>query len=461
MNRRTNPPFSRSSLVFLAFALFNLIGVNLLLVAGFDTEFEGLSLDHTLAFLRFEKPQSDSWGPMMAAYAFLQSGSQGSVYQEVFFNQHVKFQYPLSSLLIFPAMEAYIGNPKAWLRYLAAVSWGFVIVNVIAVLQLFWTAMRESNGPEGRADRWIQGAVLLALALTYYPMLKAFSLGQIQVWLNAMFALSLLCLLKGKQAAAGTLCGVMCLIKPQYMLFLIWGLLRKQIAFSRACFAVFISGLALTILTFGPHHLIDYVRVTSFLSRHGEGFYPNQSVNGLLNRFFENGNNLHWLEHAFPPFHPGIYAATVGTSVLLIVTALAWKNRPSPQHQILDFCMVALVCTMASPIAWEHHYGVLLPIYAYVLPLCFSPGMVSRWMALCLGLSYVLTAHLIQATSQLADSWLNLAQSYVFFGACLLLICLGFLRRSPQLALETRAPTSIPPTWLDLPSRGRSPGTPV
>ena len=35
---------------------------------------------------------------------------------------------------------------------------------------------------------------MFGLALTFYPLVKAFSLGQIQVWINGLFAVALLCL---------------------------------------------------------------------------------------------------------------------------------------------------------------------------------------------------------------------------------------------------------------------------
>lgn len=437
MNHRRIPAFSRLTMVLLGFAILNLVGMNLFLVTGLGAKLGDLSLSHTLAFIRIDQHFGDSWGAMMAAYSFLKSGAPGSVYQEVFFNQQVKFQYPLSSLLIFPLLEAFSGDHQDWLRSLKYVSWGFVCLTLMATLMIFRIAKREAGLREGKADGWAQGALLLALALTYYPVLKAFSLGQIQVWINAFFALALLLLISGKHAAAGALCGLMCLIKPQYALFMVWGLLRKQIAFTRACFAVLMSGLALSIVTFGPQHMLDYVRVTSFLSRHGEGFYPNQSVNGLLNRFFQNGNNVDWVANGFPPFHPGIYAATLATSVLLIVIGLTWKHRPATQARWVDFCMLALVCTMASPIAWEHHYGVLLPIFALAYPLCHKPSSGGRWLAPCLGLSYLLSSHFVFATTRLADSWLNPAQSYLFFGACLLLLCLWRLRRGEVPSNET------------------------
>jgi len=30
--------------------------------------------------------------------------------------------------------------------------------------------------------------------------------------------------------------------------------------------------------------------------------------------------------------------------------------------------LAILTCVMASPVAWEHHYGILMPFYAVLLP---------------------------------------------------------------------------------------------
>lgn len=227
MNRRRTPALSRLSMVLLGFVILNLVGMNLLLMTGLGATLLDVSLDHTLAFLNIKQYFTDSWGAMLVAYQFLKSGDPGSVYQEIFFNQHVKFQYPLSSLLVFPLMEAFnIGQPY-WFRSFKVASWGFVWLNVIAVLLIFRHAKRAAGIRAGKADGWIQGVLLVLLAVTYYPVVKAFSLGQIQTWINAFFALALLLFMSGKHAMAGALCGLMCLIKPQYALFMVWGLLRK------------------------------------------------------------------------------------------------------------------------------------------------------------------------------------------------------------------------------------------
>jgi hypothetical protein len=102
--------------------------------------------------------------------------------------------------------------------------------------------------------------------------------------------------------------------------------------------------------------------------RHGEAFYPNQSMNGLLNRLLFNGSALQFDPSSLAPFHPWVYAGTCLSFIVLVLTALVAPSSVGERGGTVDFCVVALSITLAPSIAWEHHYGVLLPIYAAALP---------------------------------------------------------------------------------------------
>ena len=49
---------------------------------------------------------ADSWDPMIAALDWLQRSHEGKLYQSIFFQQQIKFQYPPTSLLPLAAMRA-------------------------------------------------------------------------------------------------------------------------------------------------------------------------------------------------------------------------------------------------------------------------------------------------------------------------------------------------------------------
>ena len=59
-------------------------------------------------------------------------------------------------------------------------------------------------------------ALVVLAALTFYPFIKAYSLGQIQMWLNVLFGIVVLAWMMGAPGAAGAALGLMCLVKPTY-----------------------------------------------------------------------------------------------------------------------------------------------------------------------------------------------------------------------------------------------------
>jgi hypothetical protein len=176
---------------------------------------------------------------------------------------------------------------------------------------------------------------------------------------------------------------------------------------------------------------MDYLKALSHMAKHGESYYTNQSVNGLLNRMFFNGTNLHGNPHAFAPFNRWIYLATMATSIALIAAALFRKRGASRRTGDADFLMAALTFTIASPIAWEHHYSILLPIFAVALPVVLARGR-GGWGLWALAAAFALTSNIYVAVNVLANTRLNFLQSHLFFGSLALLVILCLVRRAPD-----------------------------
>jgi hypothetical protein len=80
---------------------------------------------------------------------------------------------------------------------------------------------------------------------------------------------------------------------------------------------------------------------------------------------------------------------------------------------------MGLAATMASPIAWEHHYGVGLPVFVVA-----ERAVSGRYGRFALAVAYVLVANCFWITKALAPSRLNVFESYLFFGAVTLLVLL-------------------------------------
>jgi hypothetical protein len=87
--------------------------------------------------------------------------------------------------------------------------------------------------------------------------------------------------------------------------------------------------------------------------------------------------------------------------------------------------LILLSLTIASPIAWEHHYGILLPIFAMVLPIAISQQPFGEWTTVYLWLAFLLTSQkLDEITSHLANTHWYVLQSYLFFGAMMVVFLL-------------------------------------
>ena len=274
----------------------------------------------------------DSWRPMLRAYNRKLEDPRSDLY-EVFFVDRVKFQYLPSSLLIFDlfprSMTMIVGDVvgiplRRWLAWSSRIAVGLAALASALILEI---GLRRASPGQPAPPARIAASIGLSLALgvTFYPLLFAYDLGQIQVFLNALLALGILCYLLGRPALAGVCFGACCLVKPQYGLVLVWSLLRRQWRFTLGLAGVLSSGLALSIARFGLADHLRYLDVIREVSL-GESYWTNQSVNGLLHRLLGHGDQLKPVITEFAPYDPVVYALTVLSSVAFLALAL-WPRR--------------------------------------------------------------------------------------------------------------------------------------
>ena len=378
-------------------------------------------------FFTFQQGE-DSWRPMARAYDFVRTpeGRTRSLYRAHFFNPpdpHKGFQYPPTALIVVAGARA-VGGGTPLLQVL---NWLFVPVIALATgLVLKRSLEREGLAGAGTAERstlvfWCTTAVA---ALTFYPALVAYRNGQIQAWLNGLFAVSLALYLKGRERPAGALLGACALIKPQWGVLLLWGLVRRRTGFSLSFSAVLALGALASLLLFGLAPHVEYLEVVRYIGARGEAFYPNQSMNGLLNRLLGNGLNLEW-EDTFPPPHALVQLGTHLAAATLLATAL-WPPRRGA-GDAFDLSLATIAATAASPIAWEHHYGMLLPVFALLLPavLAHAGGRRPVWL---LALAYVLCSQSWRSADRLVGTPFSVLQAYLYFGALLLMGLLVWAR---------------------------------
>jgi hypothetical protein len=404
------PRLSALTVAFAAFLLFHAVIVTAALHYALGVP-RAETLVHHVDVLLTGTPGGDSWKPMAAASRFTAEQPGASIYEEVFFRRGMKFQYPPSALLFTSRLE----RPALHL-----LSWLAVWITIVVSVYLFDRGLRESGyGPSRVMEAVLRLLIAAALAATFYPLVKAYSLGQIQVWIDALFAV-LVASWARRPAVSGVCLGLMCLIKPQFALIGCWAVLRRQWRFVMLCAAVVLAGLCVSIAAYGLHSHLDYLRVLTFISERGETFYANQSFNGLLNRLLFNGPNLEWQETAFPPPHRVVQAGTTVAALVLIAAAGIAPRRKS-QADLFDLAIVSLTATVVSPVAWEHHYGILLPLFAATAGEMLRRKPAGAYTAAALMLAFVLSGQFFQPLQRLAATPFNVLQSYVLFGALVLL----------------------------------------
>jgi hypothetical protein len=371
------------------------------------------------------KAEDDSWMPMNSALRYLSRGEQRPLYDVLVLEKGTKFQYPPTSLLLLePLVRAPYGGPP-----------NYVVPNAVSLFAVLGTMAlsivlfeRRAPRPTSRVDTLVRVASLALLALTFYPLTRAFVLGQIQTWINFGVALLLAAWFARREATAGVIAALLCLVKPHYGLLFVWAAMRRRWRMLRVGLLVAAAVTAISVVRYGLGNHLNYLSILSYLSQVGESFYANQSVNGLVNRMLFVGNNLEWLDHSFPPFNEVVYGATVTASVVLLGMALLAPVPSYARGGVTDLMIMLLSITMASAIAWEHHYGILLPMFALVTPAALRLRPFGRWTVVALVAAYELVSLRLSITDYLAATHWNFLQSYVFAGAVLFLVLLYRLR---------------------------------
>lgn len=458
---------------FAAYLLINLMVVISLVIGG-DSLITALRSMGNWETMRLRHWSSyDSWGPMFAVYKDAHTLSPGTMY-DPFFEEGRKFQYPPSSLLFFKLfppelIEKEFTNQaiiSPYRQLITTIGRMVILLTAISSVAILWVSTYQTAQKRWPRTQLTYGISLIAflIGITFYPTVKGFSLGQIQIFLNALIALGVLFHLLGWQKISGICFGLCCLVKPQYGLILLWALLRKQGSLILGIVATLGVGLLTSVALYGIENHLQYLEVLSAMSRQGETFWPNQSVNGLMNRFLENGQIYPFTPADFAPFHPLIYVVTVASSLALMVIAfwpaarhyiemlfarlqgkpinlLAPTNLSQPR-KTTEIMMVLAISTLASPIAWEHHYGSFLPLLAAAFPLIMRFAPLGKWTAPLFAFSYLAMSNALERPEFIfANPWLGLIGSHIFFGAIVFYFLLLAVRI--QLA-RAHAPAPMP-----------------
>jgi alpha-1,2-mannosyltransferase len=392
----------------------------------------------------------DSWIPMQHALNVLNGEQAERLYDSLFFAQKVRFQYPPTSLLPLELLSMFgirsVGNLNQF---------NFVVfcLNAVGVGVVAWLLFRsgstrrnENCAPSTTCPDFDAAAIAVVATISgflFYPLVRAQVLGQIQIWIDALFTLTIIFWLLDKRLLAGICIGLACAIKPQFALLFIWGLISRQAAFSIGILISIVPIVVISLVRYGLHNNLAYLEVLSFLSRHGESFFANNSINGILNGYFSPSDQHIWDSSNFTPYvsivYIGTLVAAVTTTCLIVILPLLFRRA----NCVLGSFGAASICTViGSPVAWEHHYGILVPIYLITLKAASAvANQQQRRLAFAaLSVSWILVADLIPFTLLLAHTPFSFLQANFFLGALVLLLVLLTLppheRQQSELRLE-------------------------
>ena len=357
---------------------------------------------------------TDSWLPMMQSVDYFRAHPELPIYDAPLYDTLI---YSLASIVPLWLLKGMGMGDETMLRMLAATSW-LALVGVAALALLLGRSLLAK-----RHTRlgWPSVLAVCAAVVFCYPLLKGYSLGNAQTFLSFGFTAMLLLWTKGKERAGGATAALLAFVKPQYVLLLVWMAVRRKWNAAAAFFATSLLLLGLSTLIFGWSNNLDYLRVLAGLSHKAQSHYANQSMFGTLNRVIGNGENISYTPLLYTPYIRWVYLATVATAVVLVggVLLFPWgKLRGSTG----DLAAMGLVSVAASPMAWEHHYGIVCGVLAWVW---FAYGCWQQKRAWLLGLSAFLTMNALVGFNRLAPhhGW-NVLQSYMYLGALLLVAVL-------------------------------------
>lgn len=369
---------------------------------------------------------TDSWLPMMKSLDYFKAHPTLRIYDAKLYDTLI---YSLGSELPLLAMRSVGMSDAAILRTLAILS--FVAVWGVAAVSLLmgrWLLRRRGVTLTG----YDVTAVVLG-TLGSYPLIKGYSLGNAQTFLSFGFALLLLLWTTGRERSAGVVAALLAAVKPQFILLLVWMVVRKRWG---AVWGFVVCGMLLagaSVAVFGWHNNLDYIGVLAGLSHKAQSHYANQSMFGTINRMIFNGENIGYTPYVYTPYIAWVYRVTVITSLALIGSVLVYPWR-TLRGSTADIGAMGIASVAASPMAWEHHYGIVVAIAAWAW---FAYGCRMKQRPWVLAVAVFLCCNFLPAFNYLADKrgW-NILQSYLYIGALMLMGWLMHLSRRSDVLQE-------------------------
>jgi len=433
------PLMRRLVLAYIAIAFLLSATVTLLLMSNGNGFVDAVKRTPMGSVVTLAQPtDSDSWMPLLKTRDRMKTNPEGGLYA-VFRNGEWKFQYPPIALLIAEAVPEHMAAEArtGWFSS-SLIRWNSWFCRAMILLTLLVSGAivvqsqrRYGTGQQSLRTEWLMAGSAMLLGITYMPILGGYSLGQFQLACNALVALAILLFLQKRQLCAGIVIGLFCLIKPQLALVGLWALLRREYRLAIGMALIGVPGVLLSVALYGVQSLVDYAGVLQTLSRQSEAYFYNQSLAGILLRFRDPqlSTLLLPMGSPLPPYVGWIHQiSTIHTGLLILLALVIRSKVPGTAARLVDFCTMITVATVASPVAWNHHFGVLFPVFLAIAPIVFA--MPRRAVPLTLlSLAWLaIGAAVIMPDALYHSRWTGLLGEQMFVGGQILVALLVLIQ---------------------------------
>ena len=173
------------------FLLLNAFLLNGLLWLASPSGYQDIVLYNSLGVLQ-GRGLANSWRPLHVALEYAEKPHLTPLYSEVFFNRRNRFQYPPTALFALSGLLWLGGSDNVrvdskqvlpnWPSLNDQIAWGFLLAGALATAALLEVLISRDCRPVSSVALLAgRVAIVLGLAVTFYPLVKAYTLGQIQV----------------------------------------------------------------------------------------------------------------------------------------------------------------------------------------------------------------------------------------------------------------------------------------
>ena len=263
---------------------------------------------------------------------------------------------------------------------------------------------------------WAGAVVVLVLLYGFYPATTCLRLGQTEILLFLLMALSFLALKRGRDTWAGAALGLAAAIKFFPVAFIVFLLWKRKWKAALWGIGVAVVAFGASVILVGPENFAAYTQAWSVYTGGAFSAFPlNQSLNGFFSRLFR--------PNVFEPTLrnldlPGLATALWLGSAAVLGAALAWVTRKPMDVRAerfdLEFSAAIMVLLLAEPHSQAYAFvWVLLPLIVLACRIVTA----RRW-------SWPEVVALAAGYFMLGRQWLRLppipvrfVRSHILFGA--------------------------------------------